>query len=129
VLIKDNHLAALKGEYPDPVGAAVKRARAFRPGLVVEVEADTLDQAKAAVQAGADVILLDNMSLDTMRSAVQWIKGRAKTEASGGVTLATVREIAETGVDRISIGALTHSARAVDLALELRLKPESQHES
>jgi nicotinate-nucleotide pyrophosphorylase (carboxylating) len=121
VLIKDNHLAALAGAGVDPIEFAVGRARERWPGLSVEVEADSLDQAKAAVEAGADVVLLDNMSLDTMRSAVQWIHGRAKTEASGGVSLETVRAIAETGVDRISVGALTHSARAVDLALDLRL--------
>jgi len=126
VLIKDNHLAALAGQDSDPIGIAVKRARERWPGLIVEVEADTLDQAKAAVAAGVDAVLLDNMSLDTLRSAVRWIDGRAMTEASGGVSLETVRAIAETGVDRISVGALTHSARAVDLALDLRLAPKSR---
>jgi len=126
VLIKDNHLAALAGRGSNAIGIAVERARERWPGLIVEVEADTLDQAKAAVAAGVDVVLLDNMSLDTMRSAVQWIDGRATTEASGGVLLETVRAIAETGVDRISVGALTHSARAVDLALDLRVATEAR---
>lgn len=122
VLIKDNHLAALAGAGPDPITAAVRRARERWPGLMVEVEADTLEQARAAVEARADGVLLDNMSLETLRTAVERIGGRLLTEASGGVTLETVRGIAETGVDRISVGALTHSARAVDLALDFKTK-------
>lgn len=118
VLIKDNHLAALNGSLPNPIAAAVQRARAKYPQLKVEVEADTLAQVEQAVAAGADVILLDNMDPDQLRLAVQRTKGRAQTEASGGVTLATVRAIAETGVDFISVGALTHSARAVDIGLD-----------
>jgi nicotinate-nucleotide pyrophosphorylase (carboxylating) len=84
------------------------------------VEIDTLQQLDAALTAGADIILLDNMSLPEMRKAVQKCRGRAKTEASGGVTLERVRAIAETGVDYISSGALTHSARAVDIALDFK---------
>jgi nicotinate-nucleotide pyrophosphorylase (carboxylating) len=84
----------------------------------VEVECDNLDQVKAAIEARADVIMLDNMSLPKLREAVKLIDGRAVTEASGGVNLQTVRPIAETGVDWISVGALTHSAKALDLALD-----------
>jgi nicotinate-nucleotide pyrophosphorylase (carboxylating) len=115
VLIKDNHLAALGGD----VARAVERARALAAaGTMVQVECDTLPQVDAALAAGADSILLDNMPLDTLRAAVARCAGRAITEASGGVTLATVRAIAECGVDRISVGALTHSAPALDLALD-----------
>jgi len=118
VLIKDNHLAALKNASPDAIAAAVKRARTKYPALKVEVEADTLEQVERAIAAGADFVLLDNMSLEQLRQAVQKCRGHAKTEASGGVNLATVRAIAETGVDFISVGALTHSARAVDIGLD-----------
>lgn len=120
ILIKDNHLAALRGETPNAIEAAVRRARAQFPGLVVEVEADTLEQASQACQAGADVILLDNMSNQDLRAAVRLIDKRAKTEASGGVNLAGVRAMAETGVDFISVGALTHSAPTVDIALDFQ---------
>jgi nicotinate-nucleotide pyrophosphorylase (carboxylating) len=121
VLIKDNHLAALKNESPNAIAAAVQRARASYPQLKVEVEADTLEQVAQAVAAGADLVLLDNMNLVQLRLAVQTCKGRALTEASGGVTLTGVRAIAETGVDFISVGALTHSARAVDIGLDFEL--------
>ena len=115
VLIKDNHLAAVDGD----IGVAVKRARGVAPaGIKVEVECDTLDQVKAAIGAGADVIMLDNMALLDLREAVKLVDGRAVTEASGGVTLESVRRIAETGVNWISVGALTHSAPALDLALD-----------
>ncbi len=118
VLIKDNHLAALRDEMPNAIAAAVQRARLKYPHLKVEVEADTLDQVEQAVAAGADIILLDNMTNDQLRAAVKLAAGHAQTEASGGVNLQTVRKIAETGVDFISVGALTHSARAVDIALD-----------
>lgn len=121
VLLKDNHLAALTNESPNAIAAAVQRARAKYTNLKVEVEADTLDQVEQAVAAGADIVLLDNMNPVQLRLAVQKCKGRAQTEASGGVTLASVRAIAETGVDFISVGALTHSARAVDIALDFEL--------
>ena len=121
VLIKDNHLAALKAESPNAIAAAVQRARAQYPKLKVEVEADTLEQVEQAVAAGADIVLLDNMNPVQLRLAVQKCKDRAQTEASGGVTLAGVRAIAETGVDFISVGALTHSARAVDIGLDFEL--------
>ena len=118
ILIKDNHLVALKNESPNAIAAAVARARSRNPELKVEVEADTLEQVEQAVQAGADFILLDNMNAVQLRLAVQKAKGRAQTEASGGITLATVRAVADTGVDFISVGALTHSARAVDIGLD-----------
>ncbi len=115
VLIKDNHLAACDGE----VRIAVARAKAMAPeGMVVQVECDTLEQVDAALAAGAHGVLLDNMSLADLRESVLTCGGRCFTEASGGVTLETVRAIAETGVDRISVGALTHSAPALDLALD-----------
>jgi nicotinate-nucleotide pyrophosphorylase (carboxylating) len=118
VLIKDNHLAALHRARPNPVAAAVRLARAAHPLLKVEVEADTLEQVKQAVAAGADVVLLDNMKPLRLRRAVRLVAGRALTEASGGVTLDTVRVIAQTGVDLVSVGALTHSAPAADIALD-----------
>jgi len=120
ILIKDNHLVALRDELPNAIEAAVRRARAQFPTLPLEVEADTLDQVVQALHARADYILLDNMSNDDLRGAVKMISGRAKTEASGGVNLSTVRAIAETGVDFISVGALTHSAPVVDIALDFQ---------
>ena len=115
VLIKDNHLAACDGQ----VAVAIERARAHAPrGMIVQVECDTVAQAKAALAVGVDALLLDNMPNHALRECVELAKGRAWTEASGGVTLETVRGIAETGVDRISIGALTHSAPSLDLALD-----------
>jgi nicotinate-nucleotide pyrophosphorylase (carboxylating) len=113
VLVKDNHLAATGS-----IRAAVERLRIVTD-LPVEVECDTLEQLQEALAAGADAILLDNMSLDELRQAVVLTDGRARLEASGGVTLETVRAIAETGVDEISVGALTHSAPALDVSLEL----------
>lgn len=118
VLIKDNHLAALRAAKPNPVAAAIQRARKKFPRLKVEVEADTLGQVRQAVAAGADIILLDNMSPAQLQRAVKLVTGRAKTEASGGVNLKTVRVIGKTGVDFVSVGALTHSARAVDIGLD-----------
>jgi nicotinate-nucleotide pyrophosphorylase (carboxylating) len=115
VLIKDNHLAAVGGD----VELAVQRARkSAPPRTAVEVECDNLDQVRSAIVAKADVIMLDNMSNAMLRQAVELVDGRAVTEASGGVTLDRVRSIAETGVDWISVGALTHSASAMDLALD-----------
>jgi nicotinate-nucleotide pyrophosphorylase (carboxylating) len=118
VLIKDNHLAALRSEKPNAVTAAIQRARKNYPKLKVEVEADTLEQVGQAVAAGADIILLDNMTPEQLRQAVKIAKARAKTEASGGVNLGNIRAIAASGVDFISVGALTHSARAVDIGLD-----------
>lgn len=117
-LIKDNHLAALDGD----VAVAVRRCRDHAPpGTPIQVECDRVEQVRAAVAAGADSVLLDNMDIDTIARCVEETKltqGRVTTEVSGGVTLSTVRQIALTGVDRISIGALTHSAPALDLALD-----------
>jgi nicotinate-nucleotide pyrophosphorylase (carboxylating) len=112
ILIKDNHLRVAGS-----LGAAVERAK--RSALPVEVECDTLEQVREALAAGADGILLDNMTPAELREAVALAGGRATLEASGGVTLETVREIAETGVDFVSVGALTHSARALDVSLEV----------
>lgn len=112
-MLKDNHIAA-SGSIPD----AIARVRAAHPTVRIHVEADTLEQAGVAADAGADVVLLDNMTNDALREAVQLIGDRVLTEASGGVTLDTVGEIARTGVDRISVGALTHSAPAFDAALD-----------
>ena len=115
VLIKDNHLTAVDGD----VELAVRRSRELAPpGTPVEVECDDLDQVRSALVAEAEVIMLDNMADAIMREAVELINGRAVSEASGGVTLDRVRAIAETGVDWISVGALTHSAKAMDLALD-----------
>ena len=115
VLIKDNHLAAVDGD----VALAVRRARDLAPaGTKVEVECDRIEQVNAACEAGADIVMFDNMTPDEMRRCVDLVAGRAITEASGGVNLDTVRAIAEAGVDWISVGALTHSAPALDLALD-----------
>ena len=118
VLIKDNHLAALSGAQPNAIAVAVLRARTQYPRLKIEVEADTSEQVRQAAEAGADFILLDNMPPDQLRAAVELVAGRARTEASGGVNLQTVRAIAESGVDFISVGAITHSARAMDIGLD-----------
>ena len=115
VLIKDNHLAAVDGD----VGIAVRRARDLAPaGTKVEVECESIEQVRAALEAKADIVMFDNMSPAQMGECVKVVNGRAITEASGGVNLDTVRRIAETGVDWISVGALTHSAPALDLALD-----------
>jgi len=115
VLIKDNHLAAVDHD----IGLAVQRARAIAgAGTRVEVECDNVEQVEETIHAGADIIMLDNMGLQDMRDAVKLVAGRAVVEASGGVNLQTVRGIAETGVNWISVGALTHSAPALDLALD-----------
>jgi nicotinate-nucleotide pyrophosphorylase (carboxylating) len=115
VLIKDNHLAAVDGD----IAIAVSRARAIAAaGVKIEVECDRPEQVARAVEAGADVIMLDNMTPDLMHECVLLVDGRAILEASGGVNLSTVRRFAETGVDWISVGALTHSAPSMDLALD-----------
>ncbi|MCL0076654.1 carboxylating nicotinate-nucleotide diphosphorylase [Dehalococcoidia bacterium] len=118
VLIKDNHLAALRAGGVG-LGEGVKRARANIPRhLKIEVEVDAVEQAQIALDAGADILLLDNMRTTDMRRVVELVDGRALTEASGGITLGNVRAVAETGVDFISIGALTHSVKALDISLE-----------
>lgn len=113
VLIKENHVAAAGG-----IAEAVGRARRGVSHIQkIEIETRNLDEVRQALDAGADVLLLDNMDLDTLREAVELCSGKALTEASGGVNLETVRDIAETGVDFISVGALTHSVRAIDISM------------
>jgi len=114
ILIKDNHVRLAGG-----VAEAVRRMKAARQEMLIEVEAQSLDDVDAAISAGADIILLDNLLLDDVREAVKRIAGRAKTEISGGVSLHRMVEIAKTGADYVSVGALTHSAPAVDLSFEI----------
>ena len=114
VLVKDNHLALAGAALPD----AVARARRELPGVLVEVEADDLDGVRAALAAGADWILLDNMTPAGLREAVALVAGRARTEASGGMSLEGARAAGAAGVDAVSVGALTHSAPALDLGLD-----------
>ena len=114
ILIKDNHIQLAGGVKP-----AVERARAHKPGVPVEIEADTLEQVDAALGVGADIVLVDNMSTDDIREAVRRAHGRAKIEISGGVTLARIPELAATGADYVSVGALTHSAPAIDISFEI----------
>ncbi|MFC1927307.1 carboxylating nicotinate-nucleotide diphosphorylase [Chloroflexota bacterium] len=119
ILIKDNHLTALRSQGLN-IKEIVAKARQNSPErLTVEVEVATVAETSEAVEAGADIVMLDNMSLEDMREAVKSVGGRALVEASGGITLDNVRVVAETGVDSISVGALTHSARALDINLEL----------
>ncbi len=121
VLVKDNHLVALRRQGVGLAGA-LKLARERIPHTMrIEVEVDRIDQVPAALEGGADIILLDNMSLEEMRQAVELIAGRALVEASGGIRLETVRSIAETGVDLISSGAITHSATSLDISLDFEL--------
>jgi len=118
VLVKDNHLSA--GAGVSGFAAVIERLRKERPGIRIEVEAERLEQVRSFLEVdGIDVILLDNMEPTEMREAVATGKGKGKFEASGGINLKTVRRIAATGVDYISVGALTHSASAIDLSLEL----------
>ncbi len=114
ILIKDNHIRLAGG-----VAHALRRARHARPGWPVEVEAQSLEQVDAALDEGADIILLDNLPTDAIQEAVRRIAGRARVEISGGVTLERIPELAGTGADYVSVGALTHSAPAADLSFEL----------
>lgn len=114
-LVKDNHVVAAGG-----VGAAFDAVRARWPGLPVEVEVDSLEQLTSALDAGADLVLLDNMSPALLREAVALTAGRARLEASGGLSLESARAVAETGVDYLAVGALTHSAPVLDIGLDLR---------
>ncbi len=114
-LIKDNHIAAVHGDLAE----AVRRVRTYAPDVPIEIEVTTLAQLATAVTLPVDRIMLDNISLAQMREAVEFVDGRVPLEASGNVNLDTVRAIAETGVDYISIGALTHSVKALDISLEL----------
>jgi nicotinate-nucleotide pyrophosphorylase (carboxylating) len=117
VLIKDNHIAVAGG-----IAQALRAAKATIGHLVkIEIEVDSLDQLRDVIAEGADVVLLDNMGPDLLREAVAMVDGRMKTEASGGINLSTVRAIAETGVDMISVGALTHSAKVLDLGLDIAI--------
>jgi len=118
ILIKENHAALAGG-----VGAAVRAARAFAPGLLLEVECRDLAEVDEALEAGAPRILLDNMTVPQLREAVSHVAGRAELEASGGMTLETLRDVASTGLQFISVGALTHSAPALDLSLLLHPLP------
>jgi nicotinate-nucleotide pyrophosphorylase (carboxylating) len=119
ILVKDNHLAAARARSLS-IAQVVEQARRAAPHtLRVEVEVTTVTEAQEALEGGADVVLLDNMPVEEMRRVVTAARGRALTEASGGVTLENVRAIAETGVDVISVGAITHSAPALDISLEL----------
>lgn len=118
ILIKDNHLAHWRRTSGKGIAEAVARARESAPGLLVEVEADTVPQVKKLLEARPDWILLDNMTFAEMEACVEMCRGISKTEASGGITLQTLRGVAETGVDAVSVGALTHSVRAVDIALD-----------
>jgi nicotinate-nucleotide pyrophosphorylase (carboxylating) len=122
ILIKDNHLEALRSRemgLKEVVQLALSRASHT---VKVEVEVETLEQVKEAVEASAHIIMLDNMPVDLMQKAIDIIAGRAVVEASGGITLETVREVAESGVDLISIGGLTHSPKALDISLDLEFK-------
>ncbi|MGE0448658.1 MAG: carboxylating nicotinate-nucleotide diphosphorylase [Vicinamibacterales bacterium] len=114
ILIKDNHVRLAGG-----VAAAVARCRAHRPDLTLEIEAQSLDEVDQAVAAGADIVLLDNMTIDEIREAVARAAGRARLEISGGVTLERIDDLARTGADFVSVGALTHSAPAVDISFEI----------
>ena len=121
ILIKDNHLAALRARERD-IADAVRLAREAHPGMRIEVEVEDVEEAREAIKAGADELLLDNMSPGEMRNVVTLVAGRNPRpvlEASGGITLANARLIAETGVDYISMGAITHSAPALDMSLEV----------
>lgn len=118
ILIKDNHIAGAGG-----ITNAVKAAKAYAPHtLKIEVETESMEQVKEAIDAGADIIMLDNMNCSEMKEAVRFIAGRALTEASGNMGERDLKEVAETGVDLISIGALTHSVKALDISLKFNLK-------
>jgi nicotinate-nucleotide pyrophosphorylase (carboxylating) len=119
VLIKENHLKLEAQRGPGFIRRAVEKARRKNPGIGVEIEAETLSEVRESLDAGADTILLDNMTVGQVRKAMKIIKGKVKVEVSGGVTLRKVRSYARTGVDFISIGALTHSVKAIDMTLEV----------
>ena len=120
IMIKDNHRVLARLDGPDGIARAVGRCRETFPELEVEVEADTLDEVRQALDAGADIILLDNMNDERMRKAVKLVAGAARLEASGGITLERIAAVAATGVDYISVGALTHSVPAIDIGMEIR---------
>ncbi len=120
IMIKDNHRELAKLLGPDSISLAVKACREKYPELEIEVEADNLDEVKAAAEAGVEYILLDNMSAQTMQEAIEIIAGRAKTEASGNITLQRMPSLSRLGLDFVSIGALTHSAPAIDIGLDIK---------
>ena len=121
ILIKDNHIAALRSVGLS-LGDIVRTALEKAPHTIkVEVEVETVEEAREAVEAGAHIVLLDDMGLEDMDASVSIARGRALTEASGGITLENVRAVAETGVDLISVGALTHSVTALDISLDLQV--------
>ena len=126
VLIKDNHLSVLAQEGKDVTAELVQLRNKVGQELTVEVEVDRLDQIPAVIAGNVDIIMLDNFSLNDLRSGVSLVGGKALVEASGGVTLAAVSDIAQTGVDYISVGALTHSVRALDLGLDVELKASNE---
>jgi nicotinate-nucleotide pyrophosphorylase (carboxylating) len=118
-LIKDNHLAILEKSSSSPVGDAIERARSYNPRIMIEIEVEDLEMLRQALDHKADIILLDNMNTALMEEAVSITNGRAYLEASGGIHLNNVRAVAETGVNAISIGALTHSVLSIDISLEI----------
>jgi nicotinate-nucleotide pyrophosphorylase (carboxylating) len=119
-MVKDNHLAVLQSSGTGSITDALRAMRAYLPHTTqVEVEVDRLDQMEAVLAAGVDCVLLDNFTMEELREGVNLVAGRALIEASGGVSLQNVRDIAATGVDVISVGALTHSVRALDLGLDI----------
>jgi nicotinate-nucleotide pyrophosphorylase (carboxylating) len=120
-MVKDNHVVAAGG-----VAEAYRLVRSTFPEVPVEVECDSVEQVRAAIEAGADLLLLDNMTTEQLREAVRATDGRARLEASGGLTLDRAREVAETGVDYLSVGALTHSAPVLDLGFDLRANPPKE---
>lgn len=124
VIIKDNHLRLCKSLGTSLADAVLQAKQKAPRGMHVEVEAKNLDEVQEALNAGADIIMLDNMSIKEMKAAVELVAGRVPLEASGGVSLKNVRSVAETGVDMISVGALTHSAPSLDISLEIYLRGE-----
>ena len=120
ILIKDNHIAMVGS-----VIQAFEKAKAAYPDKIVEIECDTISQVKEALLTNCDAILLDNMSIEMLKEAVKLIDGKIKTEASGGVTLENVKAIAETGVDYIAVGSLTHSVKSKDIGLDILLTPQA----
>lgn len=115
ILIKENHIVAAGS-----IKSAVQSARTYHPEFPVEIEVETLDELEQALDAGADILLLDNFDPDRLRGAVMKTAGKAKLEASGGITLKNIRKIAETGVDYISVGSLTKNVRAIDLSMRFK---------
>ncbi len=118
VLIKDNHIAALRATGLNLKDIIVKARQNAPSGMTIEVEVTSVREAQEALEAGPDIIMLDNMGIDEMKQAAALVKGKARLEASGGITLANVRQVAMTGVDMISVGVLTHSSKALDISLE-----------